>query len=57
MVNLKTAVINCGTVVVYRGILTVENVGTTVILRGIFLTVTPGVNFVNLRGIYIGTRF
>jgi hypothetical protein len=30
VVNLNTAVINCGTVVNYCGILTLENVGTAV---------------------------
>jgi hypothetical protein len=41
LVNLNTMVIHCGTVVIYRGSLTIENVSTAVNYHGIFITLAP----------------
>jgi hypothetical protein len=39
---LKTVVIYCDTIVLYYGMLTLENVGTAVNYQGIFVSLAPG---------------
>jgi hypothetical protein len=52
VVNLNTAVIYCGTAVIYHGIL-IENLGTGVNYNGILKTLAPGRNAIKLFTVVI----